>query len=113
MTEVVMDKAAITTADPQIERTTIRKVALRLMWFVMAMYFLAILDRGNISFAPLQMNKELGLNAEKFGIAAYVTNALDDQYVTGINNLTTGIFGTPFASISEPRMWGVEATVRF
>ncbi|TEX83348.1 MFS transporter, partial [Campylobacter sp. CH278] len=51
MTEVAIDKAAITTADPEIERTTIRKVALRLMWFVMAMYFLAILDRGNISFA--------------------------------------------------------------
>ena len=50
---------------------------------------------------------------EKYGVAAYVTNALDDQYVTGINNLTTGVFGTPFGSISEPRMWGVEATVKF
>jgi iron complex outermembrane receptor protein len=38
---------------------------------------------------------------------------LDDQYVTGINNLTTNTFGTPFASISEPRMWGVEATFTF
>jgi len=51
--------------------------------------------------------------SEKFGLAAFVTNALDDQYVTGINNLTTGNFGTPFASISEPRMWGIEATVSF
>jgi ACS family tartrate transporter-like MFS transporter len=42
------------------------------MWFVMAMYFFAILDRGNISFAALQMNKELGLNAEMFGIAVGV-----------------------------------------
>jgi iron complex outermembrane recepter protein len=50
---------------------------------------------------------------QKYGLAAYVTNALDDQYVTGVNNLTTDTFGTPFASISEPRMWGVEATVRF
>jgi iron complex outermembrane receptor protein len=50
---------------------------------------------------------------DKYGLAAYVTNALDDQYVTGINNLTTDTFGTPFASISEPRMWGVEATVKF
>ncbi len=50
---------------------------------------------------------------EKFGLAAFVTNVLDDQYVTGVNNLTTDIFGTPFASISEPRMWGVEATVKF
>ena len=50
---------------------------------------------------------------EKYGLAAYVTNVLDDQYVTGINNLTTDTFGTAFASISEPRMWGVEATVKF
>jgi iron complex outermembrane receptor protein len=50
---------------------------------------------------------------EKFGLAAYVTNVLDDQYVTGINNITTDTFGTPFASISEPRMWGVEALLRF
>jgi iron complex outermembrane receptor protein len=50
---------------------------------------------------------------EKFGIAGFVTNALDDQYVTGINNITNTTFGTAFGSISEPRMWGVEATVRF
>jgi iron complex outermembrane receptor protein len=51
--------------------------------------------------------------SEKYGIAGFVTNALDDRYVTGINNLTTGNFGTPFASVSEPRMWGIEATVSF
>lgn len=51
--------------------------------------------------------------SEMFGLAAYVTNVLDDQYVTGINNITTATFGTPFASISEPRQWGVEATVSF
>jgi iron complex outermembrane receptor protein len=50
---------------------------------------------------------------EKYGLAAFVTNVLNDQYVTGVNNLTTDIFGTPFASISEPRMWGVEATISF
>lgn len=51
--------------------------------------------------------------SDTFGLAAYVTNVLDDQYITGINNLTTDTFGTPFASISEPRQWGVEATVSF
>jgi iron complex outermembrane recepter protein len=50
---------------------------------------------------------------ETFGLATYVTNVLDDQYVTGINNITTDTFGTPFASISEPRLWGVEATISF
>ncbi|HEY0939753.1 MAG TPA: TonB-dependent receptor [Steroidobacter sp.] len=50
---------------------------------------------------------------DTFGLAAYVTNVLDDQYVTGINNLTASTFGTPFASISEPRQWGVEARMSF
>ena len=50
---------------------------------------------------------------ERFGVAAFVTNVLDDQYVTGVNNLTTGNFGTPFASVSEPRMWGIEASLSF
>ncbi|WP_217705665.1 TonB-dependent receptor [Peristeroidobacter soli] len=51
--------------------------------------------------------------SDTFGLAAFVTNVLDEQYVTGINNLTRDTFGTPFASISEPRQWGVEATVSF
>ena len=50
---------------------------------------------------------------DRWGLAAFVTNVLDDQYVTGVNNLTTDTFGTPFASISEPRQWGVEATIAF
>jgi iron complex outermembrane receptor protein len=75
----------------------------------------ATLTPFEVNEATRRLDLRLGWNsaADKFGIAAYVTNALDDQYVTGINNLTTGIFGTPFASVSEPRMWGVEATVRF
>ena len=65
--------------------------------------------------ATQRLDMRLGWDSpnEKYGLAAFVTNVLDDQYVTGVNNLTTDIFGTPFASISEPRMWGVEATVKF
>jgi hypothetical protein len=33
--------------------------------------------------------------------------------VTGINNITAGTFGTPFASISEPRQRGVEVSLGF
>lgn len=79
MSEVALDKVEVSAADPAIESTTIRAVAMRLMWFIMALYFLAIMDRGNISFAALQMNKDLGLNAEMFGISVgimYFTYAL-------------------------------------
>jgi iron complex outermembrane receptor protein len=75
----------------------------------------ATLTPFEVNEATQRLDLRLGWNStnDKYGVAAYVTNALDEQYVTGINNLTSGIFGTPFASISEPRMWGVEATVKF
>ncbi len=53
----------------------IGKVARRLMWYIMALYFFAILDRGNISFAALSMNRELGLTAGMFGIGVGVMYA--------------------------------------
>ena len=62
-----------------------------------------------------RLDARLGWTSDNgmLGLAAYVTNLLDDQYVTDINNITTSTFGTPFAEITEPRIWGVEATVSF
>ncbi len=109
MAEISIGDAAITTVDSEIERTTIRKVAIRLMWFVMAMYFLAILDRGNISFAALQMNKELGLNAEMFGIAVgimYFTYAIFEIP----SNLILHRYGARVTLTRIAMLWGI-ATV--
>jgi iron complex outermembrane receptor protein len=50
---------------------------------------------------------------DRWGVAAYLTNAFDERYVTGVNNLTTNTFGTPFASIFEPRQWGLEFRTNF
>jgi ACS family tartrate transporter-like MFS transporter len=105
MSEVVMDELAISTADPAVESTTIRKVARRLMWFVMALYFLAILDRGNISFAALQMNKELGLNAEMFGIAVGVMY-FTYSFFEIPSNLILGRFGARVTLTRIAILWG-------
>ena len=72
MSELAASTAASIAAPRADEAAIVGKVARRIMWFVMAMYFLAILDRGNISFAALSMNKDLGLNAQMFGIAVGV-----------------------------------------
>jgi len=104
-----MDKVTITATEAELERSTIRKVAIRLMWFVMAMYFLAILDRGNISFAALQMNKELGLNAEMFGIAVgvmYFTYSIFEIP----SNLILNRFGARATLTRIAILWGI-ATV--
>ncbi len=53
-----------------IEETTMRTVMLRVMPFIMLCYFVAYLDRTNVGFAALQMNKALGLSQAQFGFGA-------------------------------------------
>ena len=48
----------------------IRKCAWRLIPFLIACYFVCILDRGNVGVAALTMNQDLGLSATTFGIGA-------------------------------------------
>ncbi|HZB90263.1 MAG TPA: MFS transporter, partial [Stellaceae bacterium] len=52
------------------EQRTMRKVYLRLLPFAILTYFLCYLDRINVGFAALTMNKDLGLDASIFGLAA-------------------------------------------
>jgi ACS family tartrate transporter-like MFS transporter len=61
---------ATISMDAAIEQRTMRKVYLRLLPFVFACYFLCYLDRINVGFAALTMNKDLGLDPAIFGMAA-------------------------------------------
>jgi ACS family tartrate transporter-like MFS transporter len=47
-----------------------RKAARRLLPFLMLCYFCAYLDRVNVSFAALTMNRDLGLSAAAYGFGA-------------------------------------------
>ena len=53
-----------------IESETMRKVGRRLIPLLMVCYFAAYLDRVNVGFAALTMNKALGLSAAIFGIGS-------------------------------------------
>lgn len=55
--------------DP-IEKRTIAKVSRRIVPFLMLCYFVAYLDRVNVSFAALSMNKALNISATAFGFGA-------------------------------------------
>jgi MFS transporter, ACS family, tartrate transporter len=55
-----------------LEVRTIRKVSARLIPFLMICYFIAYLDRVNVGFAALTMNKSLGLTATMFGFGSGV-----------------------------------------
>src|ERR1700733_1354802 len=104
--------AAQTRAEPISEvagPNVIRKVAWRLMWFVMALYFLAVLDRGNISFAAISMNRDLGLNAQMFGIAVGVMYFTYSMFEIP-SNLILGRFGARVTLTRIAILWGI-ATV--
>ena len=53
-----------------VETRTIGKVSARLIPYLIVCYFIAYLDRVNVGFAALTMNKELGLTATMFGFGA-------------------------------------------
>ena len=46
--------------------------------------------------------------SDRYQVGAFVNNAFDNQYVTGVNNLTTATLGTPFVGITDPQTWGVD-----
>jgi MFS transporter, ACS family, tartrate transporter len=49
---------------------TIRKVNIRILPFVFLLYVVSFLDRINIGFAALTMNKELAITSQQFGLVA-------------------------------------------
>jgi ACS family tartrate transporter-like MFS transporter len=55
-----------------LEDGVLRKVKWRLLPMAMLLFFMSLLDRTNISFAALDMNKDLGLSLPQYGVAASV-----------------------------------------
>ena len=53
-----------------LEQITMRKVYLRILPFAALTYFMCYLDRINVGFAALTMNKDIGLDAAIYGMAA-------------------------------------------
>jgi len=53
-----------------IRKRTMAKVGVRLFPYMIIAFCVAFLDRVNISFAALQMNRDLGLSMQTFGFAA-------------------------------------------
>jgi len=60
----------MTTADHVSEPATLHKIAWRLLPLIALGYAVAYIDRVNISFAALQMNRDLGFSATVYGLGA-------------------------------------------
>jgi ACS family tartrate transporter-like MFS transporter len=54
----------------ELQTRVLRKVFLRIVPFIMILYFVAFIDRVNIGFAALTMNKDLGFSPAVYGFGA-------------------------------------------
>jgi len=55
---------------PSLESRTLRKLNIRILPFVFFLYVISFLDRINIGFAALTMNRELAITSQQFGLIA-------------------------------------------
>jgi MFS transporter, ACS family, tartrate transporter len=60
----------VTVMTSDLESRVLRKISLRIVPFIMLLYFVAFIDRVNIGFAALTMNKDLGFSPTVFGFGA-------------------------------------------
>jgi ACS family tartrate transporter-like MFS transporter len=60
------------TSSQTADQLVLKKVAWRLLPMAMLLFFMSLLDRTNISFAALDMNKDLGLSLAQYGVAASI-----------------------------------------
>src|SRR3569833_4240653 len=57
-------------APDELAARTLRKIGWRILPFAMLLYFVSFIDRVNIGFAALTMNKDGGLSPAAFGLGA-------------------------------------------
>ncbi len=65
--DVTPSRAGLQNEITDLERQTIARVSRRLLPLLMACYFVAYLDRVNVGFASLTMNKALGFSSAVYG----------------------------------------------
>ncbi|GAC1663943.1 MAG: MFS transporter [Candidatus Acidiferrum sp.] len=58
----------IETGAISIETRTIQKVRIRIIPFIFVLYIVAFLDRINVGFAALAMNRELAITSQQYGL---------------------------------------------
>ena len=58
------------SADLNVEAETMRRVSWRLMPFLLLAYLICYIDRVNVGFAALQMNKAVGIDPKTYGFGA-------------------------------------------
>ena len=65
---------SVLAAAVDIETSTMRRVSWRLMPFLLLAYLICYIDRVNIGFAALQMNKAVGIDPKTYGLGAGISS---------------------------------------
>ena len=65
-----MSRASTSDLENELEKKTVSRLLWRLLPFLFLLYIVAFLDRINVGFAALEMQKQLGLNDRVYGLAA-------------------------------------------
>ena len=68
----MMDTVFSSEVDEAVRKSAYRKIAFRLMPFLMLCYFCAYLDRVNVGFAKLQMMSDLQFSEAVYGLGAVI-----------------------------------------
>ena len=72
-------------ADPSaLEKATLRRVSFRLLPFLMLAYLVCYIDRVNVGFASLQMNKAVGIDPKTYGYLGFRTIVVKDHREPGL-----------------------------
>jgi len=72
-----------------------------------------VTPRFRVGGATQRTDLRVGYEAasHKWSVALFANNLFDKRYVTSIGNMTTGLLGTPYASVNAPRRIGAELRV--
>ena len=62
--------AGVAESVESVEKRTLHRLFWRIVPFIMFLYFIAFIDRVNIGFAALTMNKDIGLSPAVYGFGA-------------------------------------------
>ena len=95
-----------TAASREIYNATSAKIARRLIPFLIFCYFLSYVDRVNVGFAALTMNKDLGFGPEIFGMGAGIF--FIGYFIFGIpSNLLLRKYGARICVGQIMILWGL------
>lgn len=66
-----------------------------------------------VSNSRTDLRVQWATDDERITLGAYANNVFDNRYIGGINNLTAATLGTPFASLTQPRFYGVDVRLKY